>query len=219
MNVLIHGDCFTHLKKFEDKSVDYTFTSPPYNRKRNDKYDFYDDTISDYFGFLCGFTDELLRITKNHVFVNLQKNYYQKSDVFKYIGRYAENIVEIIVWEKTNPMPAGGKNITNAYEYFIVLGDKSLKSNKTYTKNIISTSVNSNMPKIHKAVMKQEVSDWFIENFTKAGDTVLDPFMGLGTTGISCNKFHRGFIGIELNKEYFEIAKSKMGKANGQPKG
>ena len=207
---LYNGDCLEILKTFTDKSVDVSFTSPPYNRKRNDKYENYDDTIVDYYGFLCNFTNELLRITKKWVFVNIQTNYYNRSDVYKYIGNYADKIQNIIIWEKTNPMPASGNNITNAVEYFIVLGNNSLKSNTTYTKNHISTSVNPQMDKIHKAVMKQEVSDWFIEKFTNENDLVLDPFMGLGTTGISCKKMNRDFIGIELDKNYYDIAEKRI---------
>ena len=207
---LFQGDSLKLMKKMEANSFDFAFTSPPYNRKRNDKYELYDDTIDDYFSFLKEFTDELLRITKGYTIINIQKNYYNKADVFKYIGYYSEKIQEIIIWEKLNPMPASGCNITNAYEFFIVMGDKSLKANHSYTKNHISTSVNSKMPKIHKAVMKQEVSDWFIEEFTQPEDKVIDCFMGLGTTGISCKKFGRSFTGIELNEPYYEIAKNSL---------
>lgn len=211
---VLHGDCLEVMKDMTSKSVDVAFTSPPYNRKRNDKYKNYNDQIEDYFGFLCDFTDELLRICKGYVFVNVQKNYYQKKDIFKYIGKYANKIAEIVVWEKTNPMPASGKSITNSYEFFICLSDKPLKSNTTYTKNIISTSVNSaTTTKIHKAVMKQEVSDWFIEKFTKPEDIVIDPFMGTGTTGVSCRKLHRGFIGVGIDNEYYEIAKERINTA------
>lgn len=49
---------------------------------------------------------------------------------------------------------------------FVVLGSSALKSSTTYTKNHISTSVNGKMPEGHKAVMKPEVSEWFIEKFT-----------------------------------------------------
>lgn len=66
------------------------------------------------------------------------------------------------------------------------------------------------MPKEHKAVMKQEVSDWFIGNFTKENDIILDCFMGLGTTGQSCLKNNRSFIGIEINENYFNIAKNNI---------
>lgn len=203
--MLIKGDCFKVLESVNE--VDYVLTSPPYNRKRNDKYTDYNDDIEDYYGFLVSITDILLSKTKKYVFMNLQANYYNKEDIYKYIGHYADKIQNIIIWEKTNPTPAAGNSITNAYEYIIVLGDSSLKSNTTYTKNHITTNVCKNpYNKIHKAVMNEEISDWIIEKFTQEKEIVLDPFMGTGTTGVSCKKFGRIFMGIEKSQEYFDIA-------------
>ena len=212
---LYRDDCLSKLKDFADKSIDITFTSPPYNRKRNDKYTNYNDTIKDYYLFLVEATDLLLAKTKRHVIINLQTNYYNRQDVYKFIGHYYNKIQNVIVWEKSNPLPANGYNITNAFEYFFILGDTAIKSNTTYTKNHITTSINNSITKIHKAVMKQEVADWFIEKFTKENDVVLDCFMGLGTTGLSCIKYNRDFIGIELDEEYFNIAKERIEEANG----
>jgi len=121
-----------------------------------------------------------------------------------------EQIVEIIIWEKTNPLPASGKSITNAYEFFIIFGNNALKSHTTYTKNIISTAVNSQMTKSHKAIMKQDVSDWFIDKFTNENDLILDPFMGAGTTALSCKKLGRKYIGFELEKEYVELSEKRI---------
>lgn len=209
--MLINDDCFQALKGINDKSVDYVLTSPPYNRKRNDKYSEYDDNINDYYTFLLSITDVLLQKTRKHIFMNIQANYYNKQDVYKYIGHYSDKIQNIIVWEKTNPMPASGNNITNAYEYIIVLGNEPLKSNETYTKNHITTNICRNeFHKVHKAVMNQELSDWLIEKFTKEGDIILDPFMGTGTTGVSCKKYNRKFIGIELVEKYFKIAEERL---------
>lgn len=212
MNIeLINDDCLVAMKNLADKSVDISFTSPPYNRKRNDKYDNYEDTIDDYYTFLCNSIDELLRVTKRYVFFNIQTTYYNKVDVYKLIGKYADKIQQIFVWEKTNPMPSSANSITNAYEIFIAFGDEPIKAKYSYVKNHISTSVNTETTSdIHKAVMKQEVADWFIDNFTVDGDTVLDCFMGLGTTCISCKKYGRNFIGIEIDKDYFEMAKSRI---------
>lgn len=42
------------------------------------------------------------------------------------------------------------------------------------------------------------------------GDIVLDCFMGSGTTGVACKKLERDFIGIEINKDYYEIAKNRI---------
>jgi site-specific DNA-methyltransferase (adenine-specific) len=198
-------DCMEEMKKMPDWYVEHVFTSPPYNRKRNDKYEFYDDTLVDYMWFLRESLKQCIRVSKGFVFLNIQKNYYNKSDVFKIIGEFSEEIVEIFIWEKINPMPASGFAITNAYEFFIIFWKSALKSNSTYTKNIISTSVNSNMPKEHSAVMKQEVSDWFIKKFTKEWETILDPFAWLFTTALSCEKFCRKWICIEKEKEYYDI--------------
>lgn len=126
---------------------------------------------------------------------------------------FSDKIQNIIIWEKSNPNPANNKSVTNAYEFIVVLGDTPLKTNYSYTKNHITTSVNSDTTlKIHKAVMKQEISDWIIDCFTKRNDIVLDMFMGTGTTGVSCVKYDRRFIGIELISEYFNIAKKRVEK-------
>lgn len=60
--------------------------------------------------------------------------------------------------------------------------------------------------------MNLKVAMWLVEKFTKEHNTVLDPFMGSGTTGVACKKLGREFIGIELIPEYFEIAKARIGE-------
>jgi site-specific DNA-methyltransferase (adenine-specific) len=207
---IILGDCLSVMKNFQDKSVDYSFTSPPYNRKRNDKYKNFTDINENWLQLNIDVINELLRLTKKHIFYNIQANYYNRQDVYKLIGLFNEKIVDIHIWEKSNPMPASGKNITNAVEYFLVLGAESLKSNETYTKNIITTSVNSSMPKEHKAVMKLDVAEHFIRNFTQENDVILDCFFGTGTTGVACVNNNRSFIGIEMQPEYFKIAQSRI---------
>jgi len=203
-------DVLEGFKQLEDKSINHILTSPPYNRKRNDKYEHYIDIKEDYFDWLCLILDECLRVTKGYVFFNVQKNYYNKKDIFKLFGKFSSKIQEVIIWEKTNPMPAAGKAITNSYEFFIVLSDRPLKSNSTYTKNLIATSVNGDMPTIHKAVMKQDVSDWIIKSFTKPNDLILDCFVGVGTTPISCIKYNRRYIGFDIIKEYIEVAEKRI---------
>ena len=211
--LMINDDCFHVLPKLNMESAyDVVFTSPPYNRKRNDKYENYDDTLDDYFGFLKDFIN-MCRNCKSckYLFLNIQTNYYNKQDVYRLFGEYYNIIQQVFIWEKTNPLPASGNNITNAFEYFIVFGEEPLKANNTYTKNIITTSVNSQSTmEIHKAVMKQEVADWFIENFTQKTDVICDPFMGVGTTGRSCTKYGRQFIGIEIDQKYYDIAKERI---------
>ena len=96
----------------------------------------------------------------------------------------------------------------NAYEFIIVFGEK-LKSNTTYTKNHITTSV-TKMPKEHKAVMNDCVARYIIENFTNDNDIIYDPFMGTGTTAKIAKSCDRNYIGSEIVKEYCALAEDKL---------
>lgn len=216
INKIYNEDCLIGMAKMENKSVDVTFTSPPYNRIRNDTYEFYDDTKKDYYDFICKVTNECLRLSRKQVIVNIQANHFNKVEVFKYIGNYADKIKGIIVWEKSNPQPATNfrdneYSITNAYEFFFVLGEsgEEFRANNKI-KNIISTSVNSEHFDGHGAVMRKDVADWFIDNFTCKGDLVLDPFMGCGTTALSCYHNGRNYIGFEIVKQYINIAENRL---------
>ena len=58
-----------------------------------------------------------------------------------------------------------------------------------------------------------EVMRWIIENYTNVGETILDPFLGSGTTGVAAMLTGRKFIGIELDETYFAIAEQRIAKA------
>lgn len=212
---IYNDDCMNVMDEMINREVkvDFCFTSPPYNRERNDKYNNYSDTKIDYYGFLKDVIDKNLMIGR-YLFLNIQKNYYNKKDIFKIIGDYSDKIIDIICWTKTNPMPASGCNITNSWEFILVMSDKekSIKAQKTYTKNHIETSVYSENPykKIHRAVMKPDVVDWFIDRFTEENNVIFDCFMGVGTTGVSCLENNRKFIGVELDNTYFNISKERL---------
>ena len=59
--------------------------------------------------------------------------------------------------------------------------------------------------------------DW-LDRLTQPGDTILDPFMGSGTTGVACVKTGRNFIGIEIDEGYFAIAEKRIKEAQMQPR-
>jgi adenine-specific DNA-methyltransferase len=62
----------------------------------------------------------------------------------------------------------------------------------------------------HPCQFPQELAGRIVSCFTNEGDTVLDSFMGSGTTGIICKNLNRNFIGIELDENYFNIAKKRI---------
>lgn len=65
-------------------------------------------------------------------------------------------------------------------------------------------------PPIHPTQKPVELMEYLIKTYTDESDTVLDNCMGSGTTGIACKHLNRNFIGIELNPDYFKLAKERI---------
>jgi DNA modification methylase len=63
---------------------------------------------------------------------------------------------------------------------------------------------------LHPTQKPVELMEYLVKTYTNKGDTVLDFTMGAGTTGLACKKLNRNFIGIELDKNYFDIAKNRI---------
>lgn len=221
MIVIKEGDCLEHFKVWDDNCVDHVLTSPPYNvgrpkkskSKQVAKYIGFDDKNKNYFEWSVKVIDELLRVSRGHVFYNVQANYYNKKDIYKLIGHYHKDIIQTFVWTKGHSSPASEPGaISNFYEYiFAFSNDTRIKSNNQFTTNTLHTPIGGRAKGFH-AVMHDDVADFFIENFTQEKDLILDPFMGSGTTALSCLKLKRDFIGIELVPEYIELANQRIGE-------
>jgi site-specific DNA-methyltransferase (adenine-specific)/site-specific DNA-methyltransferase (cytosine-N4-specific) len=91
-----------------------------------------------------------------------------------------------------------GKNISNW-----------LTRDKAYPTNVLYLATECSN-KNHSAAFPEELPAWFLKLFTKENDTVLDPFMGSGTTLIVGNRMRRNSIGIEIVPEYFNIVKDQL---------
>ncbi len=91
-----------------------------------------------------------------------------------------------------------GKNISNW-----------VNREKAYPTNVLHLATECNNKK-HSAAFPEGLPEWFIKLFTKAHDTVLDPFMGSGTTNIVAQKMHRNSIGIELLPQYYNMVKGQI---------
>ena len=91
-----------------------------------------------------------------------------------------------------------GKNISNW-----------VNREMAYPTNVLHLATECSNKK-HSAAFPEGLPEWFIKLFTKVGDTVLDPFMGSGTTNIVANRMRRNSIGIELVPEYYEVLKAQI---------
>ena len=225
-NQIIQGDCLEILKILEDNSVDSCITSPPYNVGKNNmtenKYGEGDSMSQDeYSDWTKRVINELYRVTKNHIFYNIQMLSDNKRGLLKLLGDYSEKIKDIIIWNKRQVAPAIEPGVMNSkFELIIIFSKDSPEKRKFADANFHATfnnvlegksASNENLwADKHKAIFPLYLPYRIIENFTKEGDIVLDPFMGLGTTAIAARNLKRNYLGIELNPDYIKIAEDRL---------
>jgi len=241
---LIQGDAIEELRKLDDESIDCIITSPPYwkgfeyEAYFNSYYQYIEwsrewlkeckRVLAPYGTFylnLCNDTEttvrafELLEICTRDLMFKLH---------------------DTIIWYVYNRQPHNTtRQLTNQTEYIFMLRNTSagveLNKKDAYNLNtdIFKTKNVGNVweipfnkgDKLHFA-KKETKAKWGHSGFplslvetcvllsTKKDDVVLDCFMGSGTTGVVCKQLGREFIGIELNKEIFDLAKNRINNTN-----
>ena len=226
-NQIIHGDCLEVMRSFEAKSVDFVITSPPYNVGNNNmtegKYGKYEDkkTKEEYYKWLKEVIDECLRITKSHIFFNIQMLSDNKVSVLQLMGDYRDKIKDIIIWNKRQVAPAIEPGVMNSkFEFIIIFSDSTPEKRKfdeaSFAGNFDNVIEGKNASQEnkwadkHKAIFPVYLPETIIRKFTKEGDLILDPFMGIGTTARACRNTDRNYVGIEINPEYIAIAEDRL---------
>ena len=217
-------DCMEYMKGLDDNAFDICVTSPPYNmnlrvnskgdgycsrqivKEISTKYAGFDDNLpmQEYEDFICGVASELLRVSKM-VFFNIQMITGNKPALFKFFGRFADDIKELIIWDKTKGQPAIGEGVLNScYELIIVLGGKPITrafQNPSFSRgtldNIFRIPAKKSPVNNHQASYPLALTDCILHNFSKKGDKVFDPFLGTGTTAISAHYGGFDFVGCE----------------------
>lgn len=136
-------------------------------------------------------------------------HWFRKDDVgFSYPSIEDWNQVKHYFDDWSNEFYKIDKGITTVeYEYDVI--DKN--TDKRLKRAVWSINTKPNKVK-HFASYPIELITTPIKASTDEGFTILDPFMGSGTTGIACKELNRNFIGIELSKEFFDIAKKRIGE-------
>ncbi len=232
LNTVVCMDCLDYLRTLPDNCVDLVVTDPPYNVSRKTSLSFQGRVIRKDFGEWDYNFDpvpvmqEIKRVLKPsgqiYVFCSTEQiPIYMKIFQEEWFFR------NLLVWSKTNPPPRLSKtNWVFANEYIIYAINDKTKLNKI-TFNFQSQPAMKNIfvtPALHgKERLKQENGTAFhptqkpliilkklIETSSRAGDVVLDPFMGVGSTAAAAKATDRNFLGCELNQDYVDAAKRRI---------
>ncbi len=218
---LLFGDCLERVKELPDDSVDLCVSDIPYKLTGGGKGDGANSKRPK--GILVdnsqlmkvpNFEDwlpELYRVMKDGSHIYLMCNFKNLNDLMNKSLAVGFKHINLLVWEKNNCTPS--QFYMKNCEYTLLLRKGKSKyindigGSKTVHKfnNIIGN-------KVHPTEKPEELMKFYVENSSNVGDTVLDMFMGSGSTGVACLNTNRKFIGIEMNEGYFDIAKDRIEK-------
>ena len=219
---LYHGDCLEIMPMLEP--VDLVLTDPPYNSSygRDIERKWRPSSIKHTFGdWDFNFNPNLfidLAVTLNpkgfvcfvsdNTFGKTYDLLFKKYEYCKYI-----------VWEKTNPSPSIRKTTWRQSTELIIhahnLGEINFISQREM-RNILKENTCFAESVDHPTQKPLSIINKIL--IVAKGDLVLDPFLGSGTTAVSCEKNNRRWIGIEIEEKYCEIAAKRIEKERSQLK-
>ena len=189
------GDCLEIMKIIPDKSIDLVLTDPPYSKE--------------YLYLYENIANESKRILKEgkFLFIYSADYYFDKcfNDCLKYLDYFFLFHIKLTSGCCGRAFP---KKIQISCKTIMAFSKGKPKDNK-WAFNFIDSPREKNE---HPLNWQQSYKDanYIIDYYSNQSDTILDPFMGSGTTGVACKEFGRNFIGIEIEPKYFEIAKKRI---------
>jgi DNA modification methylase len=206
------GDCLDFMRTMPDKSVDAVITDPPYGIKRDKGFG-----GSQPFG--GGNGKSIARIEYHGKWDSERPNKDLFDNVLRvglfsiiFGGNYFSDLLPVgnhwIVWDKLNTMPTFSDC---ELAWTNVKRNSVKKITREYNGLIGREEERYHATQKPVSVMKQ-----IICNYTSDGDTIFDPFMGSGTTGVACVQTGRNFIGCEIDPGYFAIAEKRIKDAQQQ---
>jgi site-specific DNA-methyltransferase (adenine-specific) len=229
---LIKGDSFEILQNIPSGSIDLIVCDPPYFlettggggsvntikkldaslkdlKKNQDITEGYD---------IDAFADIVDRLQGGNINAYFWCNKAQIPDYFRaYVDRLGCKF-DILTWHKVNALPTYSNKYLSDTEYCLYFHKgKGKTSPQSYddAKTYWFEPINHKDKKLygHPTIKPLHMIERLIRNSSKEGDVVLDCFMGSGTTGVACYNLNRKFIGIEIDDNYYNIAKSRLDEA------
>jgi len=209
INKIYCADCLDLMKEMEDNSVDLVLTDPPYgigecgakNHSRGGACDptYYMIKDWDFEKLSADYFNEIQRISKNQIIFG--GNYF--ADVLSASSCW-------LVWDKDNSGDFADCEL--CWTSF----KTAVRKYKWRWNGMLQEDMKHKETREHPTQKPRRLIENILLDYSKAGQTIFDPFLGSGTTAVACINTGRNFIGIEKDKDYFEIAQKRVKEAQGQ---
>ena len=221
---LINRNCLDTLKNIPNESIDLIVTDPPYpttsrgnagnsggmlQKDINKK-----GKVFTYNNINCKeYAPEFYRLLKDGSHCYVMTNHINLIDMLNTFTDVGFHFIKSLIWNKGNKIM--GQYYMSQYEYILFFRKgKGKKINNCGTSDILSIPNKKTKDKdgknIHDTEKPIELMEVLVNNSSQENELVLDPFMGVGSTGLACIKNNRNFIGMELDEKYFDIAKNRI---------
>ncbi len=234
--MLYNGDCIEVLKTLKPNSIDLIFADPPYflsnggksihsgkvvsvNKGDWDDKSKYDNHLT----FTKEWLQQSFRVLKDGGSIWISGTAHNIFDVKNYLDEIGFKIINIVVWHKSDPPPLIYKNKFKFSYELIIWAKKDGKHTFNYDDmfavddeemqdvwTIPAVQMSEKKFGYHPTQKPEALLERIIKACSNEGDTVLDPFSGSGTTCYIAKKLNRKYIGIEKDKEYFNISKRRI---------
>ena len=206
MNTIFNEDCRETLKR--DINFNYVFAVPP-------DFDELDmnpkDQTTEYMEFLSSVFEGLIKKC-NVITIAITDRKFdaqiipKHSIIISYFNLSNFRLISHKIWKKTDKV-----NLYRlTYTHIMTFSDIRPKQNHPY---YYETDVYSEPEEKflgYQYAIPVEIVKRLVENFTKEGDIVYDPFMGSGSTAIACMNLNRNYIGSEIKKEYWRLSQDRI---------
>lgn len=224
------GNCMDIMPEILDGSIDLIVTSPPYNMacgkykgepKANQKqFKVYRDDMTE--GWYKKFLFEFIRLSlqkSRYLALNIQYIVPTKEPIIYMMMEFKNELKDIFIWKKgalPGTLSEGGARLSTGWEFVFLFGKGGSRifqyhnfPDNGYVPNIMEWHHKESFSN-HHATFPLELPEFFIQHFTKEGDTVLDPFLGTGTTAVAATKLGRHFVGIDINPDYCDQSRQRV---------
>lgn len=210
------------MKNIESESIDLLITDPPYKTisggckdgkktkrpkgilKRNSSslFTYQNVNISDWMS-------EVYRILRQGSHAYIFTNVLNLTEMLNESQKIGFKLHNLLIWEKNNCVCSQFYMKNCEYVLFLRKGKAKWINNIGGSKTVHQFN-NIIGNKTHPCEKPVDLLKFYINNSSKKGDIVLDPFCGTGSTLIAAKELNRNYIGYEIDKKYYDIAKNRI---------